>query len=74
MLYYVLVGVLSYLTLVNTFTGEAEDLTSTHPLQGCLEKILIQEKEIDLDRAAFKHTSISSHSCPAKAVNELTES
>ncbi|KAB5555838.1 hypothetical protein PHYPO_G00038750 [Pangasianodon hypophthalmus] len=54
--------------------GEAEDSTNTHHLQGCLEKILIQGQDIDLDRAFFKHTSISSHSCPTKAVNELTES
>ncbi|KAG7324803.1 hypothetical protein KOW79_011119 [Hemibagrus wyckioides] len=54
--------------------GESEDSTSSHHLQGCLEKILIQGQDIDLDQASFKHTSISSHSCPSKAVNELTES
>ncbi|KAK2866711.1 hypothetical protein Q7C36_002767 [Tachysurus vachellii] len=54
--------------------GETEDSTKPHRLQGCLEKILIQGQDIDLDRASFKHTSISSHSCPVKTVNELIES
>ncbi|TTA26192.1 Sex hormone-binding globulin [Bagarius yarrelli] len=54
--------------------GEPKDSPSVHRLQGCLETILIQGQDIDLDQAFFKHTSISSHSCPAKAVNELTES
>ncbi|XP_053495349.1 sex hormone-binding globulin [Ictalurus furcatus] len=54
--------------------GETEDSTDAHHLQGCLERILIQGQDIDLDQAFFKHVSISSHSCPAKAVNELTDS
>ncbi|XP_072524206.1 sex hormone-binding globulin [Salminus brasiliensis] len=52
--------------------GEIKDSKGTHPLQGCLEKISIQGEYIDLDQAFFKHISISSHSCPAKALNELT--
>ncbi|KAF4084765.1 hypothetical protein AMELA_G00109620 [Ameiurus melas] len=54
--------------------GETEDSTNARHLQGCLERILIQGQDIDLDQAVFKHVSISSHSCPAKAVNELTDS
>ncbi|KAM9462054.1 sex hormone-binding globulin [Clarias gariepinus] len=54
--------------------GETEDLPNELHLQGCLEKVIIQGQELDFDLAFFKHTSISSHSCPAKAVNELTES
>lgn len=56
------------------FAGETEDSTDAHHLQGCLERILIQGQDIDLDQAFFKHVSISSHSCPGKAVNELTDS
>ncbi|KAI4900295.1 hypothetical protein NFI96_010569, partial [Prochilodus magdalenae] len=51
--------------------GDTKDSESSHHLQGCLEKILVQGEDIDLDRAFFKHTSVSSHSCPAKATNEL---
>ncbi|XP_060794710.1 sex hormone-binding globulin-like [Neoarius graeffei] len=53
--------------------GESEDSKTVHHLQGCLEKILIQGQDIDLDRALFKHRSISSHSCPTEAVNQLTD-
>uniref|UniRef100_A0A3B1J3B5 Sex hormone-binding globulin n=1 Tax=Astyanax mexicanus TaxID=7994 RepID=A0A3B1J3B5_ASTMX len=52
--------------------GEVKESESSNHLQGCLEKILIQGQDIDLDQASFKHSSISSHSCPAKALNELT--
>ncbi|KAL7869481.1 hypothetical protein AOLI_G00134690 [Acnodon oligacanthus] len=52
--------------------GETKDTESSHHLKGCLEKILIQGEDIDLDHALFKHKSVSSHSCPAKAINELT--
>lgn len=46
--------------------GQNED---SHPLHGCLESIRIQGQHIDLDNAIYKHPSISSHSCPAKAVD-----
>ncbi|XP_076581396.1 sex hormone-binding globulin [Chaetodon auriga] len=44
--------------------GEGEDDTGSHFLTGCLEKIQVQGKDLDLD-LAHKHMSISSHSCPA---------
>ncbi|XP_076856042.1 sex hormone-binding globulin [Brachyhypopomus gauderio] len=50
--------------------GKTKEAKSSHHLQGCLEKILIQEQVIDLDLASFKDTFVSSHSCPAKAMNE----
>ncbi|MBN3310669.1 SHBG protein, partial [Amia calva] len=34
--------------------------------QGCLLKFSIQGKAVDLDRAWYKHDSVSSHSCPGK--------
>ncbi|KAM9827627.1 sex hormone-binding globulin [Neosynchiropus ocellatus] len=44
--------------------GNGGDNIGSQFLTGCLEKILIQGKILDLDVAA-KHKSISSHSCPA---------
>ncbi|XP_070711060.1 sex hormone-binding globulin [Pempheris klunzingeri] len=44
--------------------GEGDDNVGSHFLTGCLEKIQVQGKDLDLDLAA-KHKSISSHSCPA---------
>ncbi|XDV44524.1 hypothetical protein PO909_012789 [Leuciscus waleckii] len=52
--------------------GDSEETKSTHHLRGCLEKILVQGQVIDLDRALYKHTAVSSHSCPAEAMNELS--
>ncbi|XP_067225389.1 sex hormone-binding globulin [Chanodichthys erythropterus] len=52
--------------------GDSEAEKSTHYLRGCLEKILVQGQVIDLDRALYKHTAVSSHSCPTEAINELT--
>ncbi|XP_053714904.1 sex hormone-binding globulin [Synchiropus splendidus] len=43
--------------------GNGGDNVGTQFLTGCLEKILIQGKSLDLD-LAVKHKSISSHSCP----------
>lgn len=43
-------------------SGEGED--GSHFLTGCLEKIQVQGRDLDLD-LAVKHMSISSHSCPA---------
>ncbi|XP_061620104.1 sex hormone-binding globulin isoform X1 [Phyllopteryx taeniolatus] len=40
-----------------------EDDVGSRFLRGCLEKVQIQGKDVDLDQAA-KHWSISSHSCP----------
>ncbi|XP_068506333.1 sex hormone-binding globulin [Syngnathus scovelli] len=40
-----------------------EDDAGSHFLKGCLEKVQIQGKDVDFDRA-IKHQSISSHSCP----------
>uniref|UniRef100_A0A4W4GFE9 Sex hormone-binding globulin n=1 Tax=Electrophorus electricus TaxID=8005 RepID=A0A4W4GFE9_ELEEL len=50
--------------------GKTEDAKSLYHLHGCLERIVIQGQDIDLDWASFKDTSVSSHSCPAKAMNE----
>ncbi|KAL4659904.1 sex hormone-binding globulin-like isoform X1 [Arapaima gigas] len=33
-------------------------------LLGCLRRIKVQDQEVDLDRALYKDSSISSHSCP----------
>ncbi|XP_011604973.1 sex hormone-binding globulin isoform X1 [Takifugu rubripes] len=44
--------------------GESEDEVGSHFLAGCLEKIQVQGKDLDLD-LAVKHKSITSHSCPA---------
>ncbi|XP_073685085.1 sex hormone-binding globulin [Garra rufa] len=52
--------------------GDSEVAKSTQYLRGCLDKILVQGQVIDLDRALYKHTAVSSHSCPTEAVNELT--
>ncbi|KAG1931769.1 sex hormone-binding globulin [Pimephales promelas] len=52
--------------------GDSEATKSTHHLRGCLEKILVQGQVIDLDRALYKHTAVSSHSCPTEPINELT--
>ncbi|XP_031154270.1 sex hormone-binding globulin [Sander lucioperca] len=44
--------------------GKGEDDVGSQFLTGCLEKIQVQGKDVDLD-LAVKHMSISSHSCPA---------
>ncbi|XP_053198989.1 sex hormone-binding globulin [Scomber japonicus] len=44
--------------------GEGEDNIGSQFLTGCLEKIQVQRKDLDLD-LALKRMSISSHSCPA---------
>ncbi|XP_022616445.1 sex hormone-binding globulin [Seriola dumerili] len=44
--------------------GEGEDNVGSQFLTGCLKKIQVQGKDLDLD-LAVKHMSISSHSCPA---------
>ncbi|XP_042257534.1 sex hormone-binding globulin [Thunnus thynnus] len=44
--------------------GEGEDRVGSQFLTGCLEKIQVQGKDLDLD-LALRHMSISSHSCPA---------
>lgn len=44
---------------------EGDNYHGSQYLHGCLEKIHIQEKEVDLDTAMYKHISITSHSCPA---------
>nr|XP_023680439.1 sex hormone-binding globulin-like isoform X2 [Paramormyrops kingsleyae]XP_023680440.1 sex hormone-binding globulin-like isoform X2 [Paramormyrops kingsleyae] len=33
-------------------------------LHGCIGKIKVQNQEVDLDRALYKHASVTSHSCP----------
>lgn len=45
------------------FSGEREDGVGSRFLTGCLEKIQVQGKDLDLD-LAVKHKSFSSHSCP----------
>ncbi|XP_068444537.1 sex hormone-binding globulin [Clinocottus analis] len=44
--------------------GEEDDNVGSQFLTGCLEKIQVQGKDLDLD-LSVKHMSISSHSCPA---------
>ncbi|XP_060887616.1 sex hormone-binding globulin [Labrus mixtus] len=44
--------------------GEGEGNVGSQFLTGCLEKIQVQGRDLDLD-LAVKHMSISSHSCPA---------
>lgn len=44
--------------------GEGEDPVGSHFLTGCLEKIQVQGRDLDID-LAIKHPSVSSHSCPA---------
>ncbi|XP_062305827.1 sex hormone-binding globulin isoform X4 [Osmerus eperlanus] len=44
---------------------EGDDFHGSQYLHGCIEKIQIQGKDVDLDTAMYKHISISSHSCPA---------
>ncbi|CAG5929218.1 unnamed protein product [Menidia menidia] len=43
--------------------GEDEGNVGSRYLTGCLDKIQVQGKDVDLD-LAIKHESISSHSCP----------
>ncbi|XP_018588764.1 sex hormone-binding globulin isoform X2 [Scleropages formosus] len=46
----------------------ADDTTAENGssyLHGCVGRIRIQEQEVDLDRALYKHSSVSTHSCPA---------
>ncbi|KAL4006811.1 ribosomal protein S6 kinase alpha-1/2/3/6 [Sarotherodon galilaeus] len=45
--------------------GENDDDVGSKFLTGCLEKIQVQGKDLDLDSARVKHVSVSSHSCPA---------
>lgn len=47
------------------FSGENDDDVGSQFLTGCLEKIQVQGKDLDLDLARVKHVSVSSHSCPA---------
>lgn len=49
---------------VGGLLGEGEDDVGSQFLTGCLEKIQVQGRDLDLD-LAVKHMSISSHSCPA---------
>ncbi|XP_029311154.1 sex hormone-binding globulin [Cottoperca gobio] len=49
---------------VGGLLGEGEDVVGSEFLTGCLEKIQVQGRDLDLD-LAVKHPSISSHSCPA---------
>ncbi|KAF3697919.1 Sex hormone-binding globulin [Channa argus] len=44
--------------------GEVDENVGSQYLTGCLEKIQVQGRDLDLD-LAVKHTSVSSHSCPA---------
>ncbi|XP_061664834.1 sex hormone-binding globulin [Syngnathoides biaculeatus] len=58
-------GLLSTLRETHVAIGGllGEDDAGSRFLRGCLEKVQIQGKDVDLDQAA-KHESISSHSCP----------
>ncbi|KAM4714755.1 LOW QUALITY PROTEIN: sex hormone-binding globulin [Anableps anableps] len=44
--------------------GGYKDMVGSHFLKGCLERIKVQGKDLDLD-SAIKDMSASSHSCPA---------
>lgn len=52
-----------FLPLVD-FLGDGGDSVGSKFLKGCVKKIQVQGKDLDLD-LAVKHTSISSYSCPA---------
>lgn len=59
-----------YLTLwrkgrlaIGGLLGKAEDNVGSEFLRGCLDRIQIQGKDLDLDRSV-KHKSIIPHSCP----------
>lgn len=56
-------GQLLFLSPLVHASGEGEDNIGSHFLTGCLEKIQVQGKDLDLD-LAVKHMSISPHSCP----------
>nr|XP_043876244.1 sex hormone-binding globulin [Solea senegalensis] len=49
---------------IGSLLGEGEDDVGSHFLTGCLEKIQVQGKDLDLDLAG-KQKSVFSHSCPA---------
>uniref|UniRef100_A0A8C9WSQ8 Sex hormone-binding globulin n=1 Tax=Scleropages formosus TaxID=113540 RepID=A0A8C9WSQ8_SCLFO len=40
-------------------------------LLGCVRRIKVQDRDVDLDRALYKDNSISSHSCPHLTANNL---
>ncbi|XP_036404246.1 sex hormone-binding globulin isoform X2 [Megalops cyprinoides] len=52
--------------MVLAFGGvpDGTDDGSSPYLHGCLRLIRIQGQVVDLDRATYKHNSVSSHSCP----------
>ncbi|XP_030194038.1 sex hormone-binding globulin [Gadus morhua] len=45
--------------------GEEEDAVGSNFLVGCLEKVVVQGKQLDMD-LSDKDVSISSHSCPVR--------
>uniref|UniRef100_A0A3Q3WMX3 Sex hormone-binding globulin n=1 Tax=Mola mola TaxID=94237 RepID=A0A3Q3WMX3_MOLML len=49
---------------VGGLLGEGEDEVGSQFLKGCLEKIRVQGRDLDLD-LAVKHMSVTSHSCAA---------
>uniref|UniRef100_A0A8D3A9T9 Sex hormone-binding globulin n=1 Tax=Scophthalmus maximus TaxID=52904 RepID=A0A8D3A9T9_SCOMX len=49
---------------IGSLLGDGEDNVGSHFLTGCLKKIQVQGKDLDLDSAAMRK-SVSSHSCPA---------
>ncbi|XP_040887743.1 sex hormone-binding globulin [Toxotes jaculatrix] len=52
------------LLAIGGLLGEGEDNAGSQFLTGCLKKIQVQGRDLDLD-LAVKHMSVSSHSCPA---------
>ncbi|XP_028983108.1 sex hormone-binding globulin [Betta splendens] len=50
--------------LLGENTGESKGNAGSQFLTGCLEKIQVQGRDLDLD-LAVKHKSVSPHSCPA---------
>ncbi|MBN3314796.1 SHBG protein, partial [Atractosteus spatula] len=40
--------------------------------RGCMYGIRVQGQALDLDRSFYKHSSISSHSCPKKEIKKLS--
>lgn len=62
---FLLCGSSTSFSLTVSSSDEGDNFHGSQYLHGCIEKIQIQGKDVDLDIATYKHISISSHSCPA---------
>ena len=62
---FLLCGSPTSFSLTVSSSDEGDSFHGSQYLHGCIEKIQIQGKDVDMDTAMYKHVSISSHSCPA---------